>query len=169
LNVVRCFFLVLFALPACATTWPGDPEIGGLALEIQLPQGNADWPLHADLKPRILRTTEIAADYWGLPLAAVSGWRLVLTEGLLKCGSNTMANGCTTDEDHSITLSANYCICIESSALLHEIGHVAIGDPPHSDPRWHDRERMGQRWKEAHEGLSDCGGEPYYGQWEGHR
>jgi hypothetical protein len=168
--VRRLTVAVLLVVSACAPRWAGDPQLYGMALEVQLAQGNAGWALRDDLRARVRRVIDLGAGYWGLAPADVAGWRLVLTEGLRECGASATANGCTTDDDRTVTVAANYTVCIESSALVHELGHVALGDPEHRDPRWHDTDALRALWDDVHAGLApapDCGGEPYLGQWQG--
>jgi hypothetical protein len=163
--------LGLVLLASCGTPWDGDPELWGMALEVRPTQQNAAWVERDDLKPRVHAAVEQSAAYWGIAPHDLAGWRLLLTEGLLHCGSHTTANGCTTTGDRTIAITANYYVCIESSTLMHEIGHVALGgDSHHEDPRWHDDDAIKSLWQRMHGGLlpaPDCGGEPYTGQWQG--
>jgi hypothetical protein len=163
--------VLLLVVAACEPRWDGDPRIYGLALDVELTQHNTEWVLGDDLKPRIRRVVEMAAAYWGSAPEAVAGWRLLLAEGLLACGSCSTANGCTTTDDRTVAITANFYLCIESSTLTHEIGHVALGgDARHEDPRWHDDDALRALWAAMHQGLPgapDCGGEPYHGQWQG--
>jgi hypothetical protein len=158
-------------LASCSARWEGDPELHGLALEIRLTQHNAAWVERDDLKPRLRAVLEASAAYWGIAPDDLAGWRLLLTEGLLACGERVDASGCTTTGDDTIAVTANYYACIESSTLMHEIGHVALGgDEEHRDPRWHDEAALEALWAQLHAGLApapDCGGEPYSGQWQG--
>jgi hypothetical protein len=163
--------VLLLGLPACAVQWDGDPAIYGLDLDVALTQHNAAWTVRDDLKPRLRTVVAAAAAYWGIAPEAVAGWRLRLTEGLLECGGSSTANGCTTADDRTVTITANYFVCIESSTLVHELGHVALGgDSDHRDPRWRDSDALRALWADLHAGLAgapDCGGEPYHGQWQG--
>jgi hypothetical protein len=165
--------LVLFGLVLLGSCGPGesgDPELYGMALELQLTQHNSPWVERADLKPRTRTVIEESAAYWGLNPDDLAGWHLLFTEGLLECGGHDDANGCTTDGDRTVSVTANYACCVESSVLMHEIGHVALDDPRHEDPRWHDVAALTGLWNRLHAGLPaapDCGGEPYLGQWQG--
>jgi hypothetical protein len=169
--VKRLPLALLLLVSSCATRWDGDLALYGMALDVELPQHNATWVLRDDLKPRIRATIALSAQYWGIDPESVAGWRLVLTEGLLHCGSCSTANGCTSTGDSTVRITANYYVCIESSTLMHEIGHIALGgDSQHRDPRWHDDVAIQALWAELHAGLPgspDCGGEPYRGQWQG--
>ena len=163
--------VLLVSAAGCAPSWPGDPELYGFDLEIDLTQHNAPWVLANDLKPRTRRVIELGAGFWDVAPDAVSGWRLLLTEGLMRCGSSATSTGCTTTGDQTVAITVNFSVCIESSALVHEIGHVALGgDPQHQDRRWQDDAALGALWAELHRALPDapdCGGEAYRGQWSG--
>ena len=155
---------------ACATRWEGDPEIHGFALDVELSQDNAKWVLRDDLRPRVRTVIEAAAAYWNADPDVVSGWRLRLAEGLVQCGDCSASNGCTTDDDRTVTIASNFYVCIESTPLLHEIGHIVLGDPHHLDLRWLDDDAMREVWDRIHADLAgtpDCGGEPYNRQWQG--
>ncbi|HEY3357654.1 MAG TPA: hypothetical protein VGQ83_30660 [Polyangia bacterium] len=160
---------VALAASACASAWPADPQIYGFDLQVA-PQCKQDWPVREDLRPRLRRAVEMAAAFWGIEPSAVSGWRLLLNEGLVQCGSDAAATGCTTTKDQTVAIAADFYRCVESSTLMHEIGHIALdGDPEHRDPRWHDDAAMLALWTRMHEGLPeipDCGGEAYRRQWQ---
>ena len=47
-------------------------------------------------------------------------------------------DGCTDYLQHtmSVVFPADAEGCFEASELLHELGHYALGDPMHANPRW---------------------------------
>lgn len=161
----------LVLLGSCSAGESGDPELFGMELELRLTQHNSPWVEREDLKPRARAVIEAAAAYWGMDPVDLGGWRLLLTEGLMACGGHANANGCTTTGDRTIAVTANWFTCVESSTLMHEIGHVALGgDAGHDDARWHDDAALTELWDRLHARLApapDCGGEPYLGQWQG--
>src|SRR6266536_1360167 len=60
---------------------------------------------------------------------------------LAACGAeppDAATMGCTHQDERIIELKVSATSpCVEGTALLHEIGHVALpGDPDHADPRW---------------------------------
>lgn len=105
--------------------------------------------LHApDTEARIWRALDIAAAYWGA--SRLPGVRIHFMDADACAGAG---GGCTNyyDPDGWVPLGADYTYreiefdvsqgigaghCVESTPLAHELGHVALRDPYHQDPRW---------------------------------
>ncbi len=154
--------LVLATLSACggqAATWEGDPALYGARLEVVDPR---DWTQRADFTGRLRKVIQESSARWGMDPSALAGWRIVFRSGGsggLSCGSGIAhVDGCTDEQQRTITVSVDGWYCVEESPLAHEIGHVALlqsedGDPAHHDARWWDDAAWGRLWDEMAGGL----------------
>ena len=112
----------------------------------------AAWLEDANLEERTSAVARIAATRWGG--ADIEGWTVRFVSEIETCGRATSSGeeimGCTRPRAKIIDLRADPASpCVEGTAILHEMGHVALPDDPgHSDPRW----SSGRFW---HELLSD--------------
>jgi hypothetical protein len=92
-----------------------------------------------DFPERIESTIDAALSYWGGDWRALHGRSITLTDApSVSCGGTASALGCY-DGDIRITTrdpGVGTFRCVEETTLVHEIGHAAIGDPTHQDPRW---------------------------------
>ncbi|HZZ84109.1 MAG TPA: hypothetical protein VFE30_06200 [Anaeromyxobacteraceae bacterium] len=125
------------------------------------------WMQH-DLQARTERTIQLAAQRWrSEPVSSVA----VHFGGDRVCGT---ALGCNNGDEIWVSDWIAYhwperwelvlASCVEQSVLVHEVGHLVIGDPGHTDPRW----RTG--WEELWTELSSapgCASIPYSGSWDG--
>lgn len=92
-----------------------------------------------DFDGRLQRTIEASLRYWGGSWALVEGRTVVIVdEPGVDCGGKETL-GCSdaagirfTSRDPGLGTVA----CVEQTVLAHEIGHVVLGDPDHTDPRW---------------------------------
>jgi hypothetical protein len=106
------------------------------------------WMHAADTEQRIRRALAISMAYWGA--ASLPGVRIHFMDASA-CGG--AGGGCTAyyDPDGWVPSGSDYTYreiemnvadgvgaghCVESTPLAHEVGHAAIWDPGHTDPRW---------------------------------
>jgi hypothetical protein len=112
----------------------------------------ASWVHDADLEERTSAVARIAAAMWGG--AEMEGWTVRFVTEIESCGrarsSGEKIMGCTRPREKIIDVRVDPgSPCVEGTAILHELGHVALpDDPEHSDPRW----SSGQFWTDL---LSD--------------
>lgn len=101
---------------------------------------SAAWLEDPNLGARTRTVARIAADRWGG--ADLDGWTVRFVARIEACGSATSSGleivGCTRPRWRTIDVRVDPgSPCVENTALLHEIGHVALPDDPgHLDPRW---------------------------------
>ncbi|BDG09133.1 hypothetical protein [Anaeromyxobacter paludicola] len=97
-----------------------------------------DWLRQPDLPERTLSAASVAAQRWGG--ADLRDWTVRFVSRIDACGAAEagQASGCTRHDQRTIELAVDAASpCVEGTALLHEVGHVAIpDDPDHRDPRW---------------------------------
>jgi hypothetical protein len=128
-------------LAACS---PGEPA--PLRVEVATTEARATWLQDPDLEGRTLAVAKIAAEQWGS--ADLDGWTVRFVTEIERCGTLASGDqaimGCTDQDRRTIQVRIDAELpCVESTALLHEIGHVALpNDQGHSDPRW----SSGQFW-----------------------
>lgn len=140
--------LLALASAACA---PFDPCDGATYCrdDVGVYVESAEPWLHApDTEARIWRAVDVSAAYWGAERLAGVRIRFM---GADACGG--AGGGCTRyyDPDGWVPAGADYTYrevefdvtqglgagrCVESTPLEHEMGHVALWDPGHTDPRW---------------------------------
>lgn len=91
-----------------------------------------------DFAARLEGTVATALAYWGGDWSRLEGATLTLVDAATVYCQGAAALGCydgdisfTTRDPGSGTFS-----CVEATVLVHEVGHAAIGDPDHLDPRW---------------------------------
>jgi hypothetical protein len=100
---------------------------------------DAPFAQRPDFPARIESTLDAALRYWGGTWQDLDGMSIALTgDPYVSCGGNASALGCfdgniriTTRDPGIGTFS-----CVEQTILVHEIGHAALGDSLHEDPRW---------------------------------
>ncbi len=104
-----------------------------------LVESDAPFARQADLPARLESTLAAALAYWGGDWSALRGRTVTLSGGpYVSCGGNDRALGCY-DGDVRVTTSdpgVGTLRCVEQTVLVHEVGHVVIGDRNHEDPRW---------------------------------
>jgi hypothetical protein len=86
------------------------------------------------------RAIELGARIWGIGDDVLEGWTVAFQGGWFACQTRPTATwtfGCTHREQGWIQAGPDEEDC-RTSVLVHEIGHVAIGDMEHRDPRWAD-------------------------------
>lgn len=78
----------------------------------------------------------LAGDYWSVdPFTVIDGWTVTAYRDPFTCGYSDNAGGCNYGRLCGQMAVATRLGCFRS-LLIHEIGHVVIDDPNHSDPRW---------------------------------
>lgn len=125
--------------------WSPDADLHGAHLDNESENPFTKEP---NFRPRLRKTIEGAADYWGHSYNSLHGWKIRLIDGAVNCyGSHK--SGCTDWLTMTITLDIRHKANIEGSALVHEFGHVILpfGDKWHDDHRWDDREVMADTYK----------------------
>lgn len=122
--------------------WTPDPEIHGAHLDTDDCQSAVC--KDPNLKARIKKTIEVSADYWGAPYDVLEGWKIRLIDNETSPGHNGHTNWLNMTIDVSVCPD---CVGmggweIETSSLLHEVGHVVLpgGDIYHWDAKWYDDE-----------------------------
>jgi hypothetical protein len=92
-----------------------------------------------DVQPRVDRLLDLEMAVWGLH--ALNGWTVQFRRTAnYNCYLNMNNSGCTNffDREMSVQVLESYGDCFEAAPLLHELGHYTLGDPSHSDRRWHE-------------------------------
>jgi hypothetical protein len=121
----------------------------------------------ADLRRQIRDATLVGALAWGHAPGELSGWRLVVRDGEVGCGSaGDHHNGCTDDSRRTITISTDGATHFAHTSFMHEVLHVFLaGDGDHSDTQWWDCPQWLDPWRWANT-QSDYA-EYYRGDWVG--
>ncbi len=161
------FVLALATLAACAGESAGelpDSQVRAIdvaGLEVVL-QTRAPFASAPDFPARLESTVVAALRYWGGAWTHVDGRSVTLVDDpSVPCG-DVRALGCF---DRNILLTTHdpgtgTIPCIERSVLVHEIGHVVLGDPLHTDPRWMEldslAEELSGRTGYAQDGAIAC-------------
>jgi hypothetical protein len=147
----RCFLLsssLLLTLAAgCAQQNQPCPDAPGafacvdgatLALS-QAP--SCEFPLQssAGLEAEATRALQVAGKLWGVePREVVSGWTITYCRGWFACaggGSATWTYGCAHLDTEVIQAAPGPSACL-SGVLVHELGHLVVGDLAHQDERF---------------------------------
>jgi hypothetical protein len=138
--------VVLLSLSACGgSSGPGPPtprsSSSGSSSPIRVEDGTAGagpaWVSTPGLVDDTIRVADIAVTAWGGPPRALSGWTVRYVIRGTAPGCPALALGCTQAANRLVQVAAEpYLACPAASALAHEVGHVLIGDPGHTDPRW---------------------------------
>jgi len=122
-------------LVGCGAEGGGPQKAQGLHV---VNESTAAFTMAPDFQTRIDNTVDAALQYWGGSWSDVDGLAVTLVDEQYVDCRGTNALGCydgnirLTTRDPGIGTFA----CIEETVLVHEIGHLVIGDPDHTDPRW---------------------------------
>ncbi len=102
-------------------------------------QSDAPFTLAPDFDARMRSTVEAALQYWGGNWAMVDALTVRLVDTpTVPCGAG-QSLGCFDGTEIRLTTrdpGVGTVACLEQTVLVHEIGHVVIGDYDHTDPRW---------------------------------
>jgi len=107
-----------------------------------------------DFPARLESTLQAALTFWGGTWRQVQGRTITFVDDpTVPCG-DAQALGCF---EGSITLTTRdpgtgTVACVEQTVLVHEIGHLILGDPLHTDPRWMEMTSL----------AAELGGQPGY-------
>lgn len=128
---------ILLGAAACG----GAPE-APLRVEVATSAPAAGWLADSALEDRTRAVARIASERWGG--ADLDGWTIRFVSEIGACGAasadGSRIQGCTRPSGRVIEVAVDpYSPCVEATALLHEVGHVALpGDAAHADRRWSD-------------------------------
>jgi hypothetical protein len=99
----------------------------------------------AGLVPRVERALRLAGEVWGVePADHLAGWTIEFSGGWFACGTGARAcwtYGCALPDRRIIKAAAGFADCLPG-VLIHELGHVVIGDGEHLDPRFATADAM---------------------------
>jgi hypothetical protein len=137
----RAAVLALAILASCGGAGAhGDPsfQVRGAAVVVG---STAPFTLEGDFPARLESTLATALRYWEGSWSDLEGVSITFVDDqYVPCEGHSEAIGCyengeisVSTHDFGVTLR-----CVEETALVHEVGHVIIGDPDHTDPRWMD-------------------------------
>jgi hypothetical protein len=119
-------------------------SINGLPVALHPPLAVATTP---EFKKALEHTIATGLDFWGGNWADLIGWELVLrlnADELVHCGwfdcslYGRHRVGFVDPVTSTISIALPDPSCPQRSSLVHELGHVVIGDQDHSDLRWGD-------------------------------
>jgi len=156
--------LVVLALTAC-----GGAEDQPRTVQVRSVQGlsvvvdsQAAFTRAADFDSRIQTTVAAALQYWGgtWDLLDHVDVRLVDTAGVACGGRESL--GCFESPEIRLTTrdpGSGTVACVEQTMLVHEIGHLVLGDPDHTDPRWMEMDSLATELS-GRPGYSDDGPAP---------
>ena len=101
----------------------------------------APFAQHPDFPTRLESTVAAALQYWGGSWSNLAGMTITLEDGpYVTCGGSDRSLGCFDGNIRMVTRDPGIGVfsCVETTVLVHEIGHAVIGDRMHQDPRWMD-------------------------------
>jgi hypothetical protein len=91
------------------------------------------------VEARTAKALEIAGRVWGVdPGDYLTGWTIDFCGGWFVCGragSATWTYGCASPDDERLDAAPGPSGCL-AGVLIHELGHVVVGDLTHRDPRF---------------------------------
>lgn len=154
--------IAVAAILATACAAPRDDDLFGMNLEIRTRQ---PWAGDPALTHRLHDLVAASCAYHGLDPTLLWGMTLRIEDDGIGCGSVADARGCTWREAGTVAVSTLAWTeaeppvpCVEDTPIPHELLHVKIGDPNHTDPRWSDA----AYWQalRAQFNLPDCSGDP---------
>jgi hypothetical protein len=110
-------------------------DVDGVLVQID---SRAPFTQARDFPARLETTIAAALRYWGGTWGQVQGRTITFVDApSITCGT-TQALGCFADGIRLTTRDpgVGMVACVEQTVLVHEIGHLVLGDPMHTDPRW---------------------------------
>lgn len=141
------------ALLAGCDPWRCDFDSHGACIEF-----TSDPP---DLEAARVRVEALLArelPFWDI--SSLSGWRIQFRDTTeYSCYLAASSEGCTdyVEKTLSVRVPPTSAGCFEAAELLHEIGHYALGDPMHSNPRWEEVDAAFARMVWDHPGApAEC-------------
>lgn len=135
----------------CACGGASERQVGGPKAILDTSAPFAHQP---DFDTRLQDTIAVALTYWGGTPDEMNGRSITFVDDPWVECSGVRALGCF---DGSIRLttrdpSIGTFSCVEATVLVHEIGHVVLGDRNHTDPRWMEMDAV----------AAELGGRPGY-------
>jgi hypothetical protein len=142
--------LVLGVVAGCAVADPSPPAPcpdadGAFACvfgaSLAAPPHACEFPLTRvdGVEARTRRAFELAGELWGAsPEALLTGWTVAFCQGWFVCPTadgGAWTYGCALPASRLIRAAPGDTNCLEG-VLIHEFGHLAVGDPAHRDPRF---------------------------------
>lgn len=128
--------------PSPAASFDADATLGWVGGARLVADPHAEFQVErAGLVEEAGRTIALGAALWGAaPATALDGWVIVFSGGWFPCRTAQGATwtwGCTYPAEAVIYAAPDdgptRC---RTSVLVHELGHVVLGDGDHADPRW---------------------------------
>jgi hypothetical protein len=156
---------VLALLLGCAPQ--REDDLYGINLEVQTQQ---PWASDPAFRQRLHDLLKASCEHAGIDPTMLWGMTLRIEDGGISCGPIEDARGCTWREAGVVavstlawTTSEPPVPCVEDTPIPHELLHVKIGDPGHTDPRWSDP----VYWRSLSSQLprTGCSGDPPYLIW----
>lgn len=141
-RLVRTAAFLSVALLACARE--ADFYVHDTAV---VSETTAPFAQRADFPARIESTLDAALRYWGGGWRDLAGVTIRIEDGpYLTCGKSDRSLGCYDGDIRMVTQDPGVGVfrCVETTVLVHEVGHAVIGDRLHEDPRWMDFESVAQ-------------------------
>ncbi len=129
----------------------------GVVLETSAP-----FAYEPDFDTRVKSTIDAALQYWGGTWDDLNGRTLTLVDDSYVRCNGAEALGCFDGNIRITTRDPGIGTfpCIEATVLVHEIGHVVLGDPDHTDPRWMEMDsvaaELGGRTGYTDSGTTTC-------------
>lgn len=138
------FTALLGLLAACGgpqdSTQPASHLRSPRGLQLEL-ASDAPFTQAEDFDARLESTVDVALQYWGGSWALLEDRTLRIVDAPTVDCAGREALGCYDGAELRFTTrdpSTGTVACIEQTVLIHEIGHLVLGDPNHDDPRWMD-------------------------------
>jgi hypothetical protein len=156
--------IALLLLAACGTTWEGEADIHGMHLVVD--STAAAFQDSPELRMEIRDVVQAGALAWGHSPSDLAGWRLRIKDGLVWCGGDHGAGGCTDEDNRTITVTTTNSHDFAHSVFMHEMLHVFLkGDGDHSGKEWWECSTWVTLWFWAN--ASDEFAVSYSGAWVG--
>jgi hypothetical protein len=118
-----------------------------------------------NLDPQHLeRQIRLSLAYWNAPEDALEGWAIVFSPDAVPCPTAPGA-GCTWwDGNKTIEVQALDAHCLETSQLVHEIGHALHHDGGHTGPWWNWTREQDETWEivRSPDASPGCAASRYY-------
>jgi hypothetical protein len=102
---------------------------------------SCEFPLESTVgvEAQTARALELAGTLWGMdPTELVTGWTITYCRGWFVCAGGGTASwtwGCAHLDTEVIQAAPGPSRCV-TGVLIHELGHLVVGDLAHEDPRF---------------------------------
>jgi hypothetical protein len=140
------------------TTSASSLDVDGVLIQVD---STAPFTRASDFPARVESTIAAALDFWGGSWRLVQGRTITFVDTPTVECSSTPSLGCY-DSDIRLTTrdpGVGTVACVEQTVLVHEIGHLVLGDPDHTDPRWMQMASLAAALA-GREGYTGAGGAP---------